>query len=146
MAQLTFSNAFSWKRGFLVNKLQHISKRNVDRNNLPKDRTKVACPHATLTRDTYQWKITTSKAVATTASVNREATDPASLPINNRSAMAFQTSHVQSTQENTSKELLSSMRKAPTPYKTAGFNKGDLHCALPIRGLLPEDTLHNDNT
>jgi len=112
---------------------------NVDRNDLPKELMTVACPHTTLTWDTYQWKITTSKAVAMTASADSKATDLALLPIYKGLEVTFQISHV-------CEELLSSTRKAPTPYKTAGFNKGDLHCALPIRGLLPEDTLHNDNT
>jgi len=145
MAKPTFPNAFSWKRGFLVNKSQHINNRNVHKNKLPKDPTNVASCVATFTADKSHRKTPTSHAVATTASATSAATDPAPLPTYKGSEATFQTTNIRSTPENISAKLLPSKTKAPIPYTTAGFDEGDLHRASPIRGLPPEDILHSDN-
>jgi len=145
MAKPTFPNAFSWKRGFLVNKSQRIHDRNVNKNELPKGLTNVACRVATITPDKSQRKIPTSHAVAMTASATSAATDPALLPASTGSEATFQTTPVRSKTENISAKPLSSKTKAPIPYTTAGFDEGDLHRASPIRGLPPEDTLHSKN-
>jgi len=145
MAKPTFPNAFSWKCGFLVNKLQRINNRNVHKNELPKDPTNVASCVATFAADKSHRKTPTSHAVAMTASATSAATDPALLPASTGSEATFQTTPVRSKTENISAKPLSSKTKASIPYTTAGFDEGDLHCALPIQGLPPEDTLHSKN-
>jgi len=57
MAKLTFMNAFSWEFGFLVNKQQYISNRNVHGNDFLKGLTKEASLDATIDQDTAQQKL-----------------------------------------------------------------------------------------
>ncbi len=146
MAKLTFSNMFSWMHGFLENKQQCISNRNGYRNDLSKRPKKVASPDATINPDSYQWKITTSTAVAMTAAANSKATNPAILPDSTGSEATFHTTHVCEIPENTSAPPSSPMSNGPISYMTKGFDKGHLHCALPICSLLPKENTHTYNT
>jgi len=147
MAKPTFPKTLSWKHGFLENKLKRTYNRNANKNDLQKEPMNVACLDATITPEIYQRQSPTGLAVATTATATSAATDPALLPTYYKGSDAtFQTSHVRHTPANISATLLLSPRKAPIPYKTAGFDEGDLHHTLPIRGLLPENKFHNDNT
>jgi len=123
MAKRTFSNMFSWKHGFLENKQQCISNRNGYRNDLSKRPKKVASPDATINPDSYQWKITTSTAVAMTAAANSKATNPAILPDSTGSEATFHTTHVCEIPENTSTPPSSPMSNGPISYMTKGFDK-----------------------
>jgi len=87
----------------------------------------------------------TSNAVAMTASTTSGATNLALLPVDKQLETTFQTTPVQHIPANISATLLSSLKKASIPYKTAGFDKDNLHPALPIWGILPENNLHNNS-
>jgi len=147
MTKLTFPNVFSWKHDFLENKLQHISNRNVMQNDFSKEQTKVASLDATIAHNTNQQKITTISTAAMNATTNSEAANPALLLANTGLEATFPMTHVCSSPINNSARLLSPMRKALIPYMTARFDKSSLHDhALPIHGLLPENTLHINHT
>jgi len=142
MAKPIFPNMFSWKHGFLETKFQCTYNRNAHKNNLLKEPMNVACLNATITLDIFQQ---TSNAVAMTASTTSGVTNLALLPVEKQLESTFQMTHVQHTPANISTMLLSSPRKSSVPYKIAGYDEGDLHCALPIQGLLLDNNLHNNS-
>jgi len=115
-------------------------------NNLTKDPKKVASLDATIKCNQTQWKITTSTAVATTATACSKTTNPA-LPLTSTgSEITSHKTHVHNKPANPSALPSLSVSNSSIPYMTEGFDEGHLHHALPICGLPLEEKPHINNT
>ncbi len=152
MKESDLSAGFSWKRGFLTNKL----KGNINTQAPPQVKVKriseIQCPLVEKTQNKFQRNSPTGKAVPARTDLAM-ATDPASSSLLN---VTIDTAPTIGTGQRLYKHDSTGFHKVclgTVPHTAVQHDDGHIHRASPVRGLPPEtqqikdtvDTKHNDH-